>query len=308
MRVSVIIPAYNSSHFLRQCIESVLAQSCPASEILVVDDGSTDNTREVVESYPPPVRYHWRPNGGIARARNTGVRQTTSPWVAFLDADDWWETRKIQLQKDALDRVPGAALCYTSKVFVCSDGLRFMDPAVSPDRLWPMLRYMNPIAPSSVMMRRDVFDEVGGFDAELKACEDWEFWFRLGPNRRMVAVHEPVTCYRVTPTSRSTDVDRILKGVKALVADTFVKDLRGWERWAWHRRAWSAELGRCAITARQTQSLRALALITRSLMVWPSPFFVPRRWKQLLVYLTRDMGKAIGEFAGREIHPIHRPL
>src|SRR4051812_28282503 len=78
MQVAVIIPAYNSAHFLRRCIDSVLAQTFPATEVVVVDDGSSDNTREVVAAYAAPVRYHWQPNGGLSAARNAGVRVTES--------------------------------------------------------------------------------------------------------------------------------------------------------------------------------------------------------------------------------------
>src|SRR5271169_5995224 len=180
--IAVIIPAYNSAHYLRRCIDSILLQTHPAAEIIVVDDGSRDNTREIVMSYQDSVRYFWRPNGGLSAARNTGVQQTVSTWIAFLDADDRWEPRKLELQVRALDQNPRAVLCYTNKLLVSPDGLQRVSGVTPPHQLWPKLRYANPITPSTVMIRRDALDEVGGFDEELRACEDWDLWVRLGPD------------------------------------------------------------------------------------------------------------------------------
>src|ERR1700722_4973609 len=193
LEVAAIIPAYNSAHWLRPCIESILGQTYPITEIIVVDDGSQDNTKEVVESYGNAVRYYWRPNGGLSAARNTGVEQTTSPWIAFLDADDRWTPRKIELQVRALEANPQAVLCYTRMVLVSPDGAQQVGELTPPDRLWPILRYANQIAPSTVVMSRDAFLRAGRFDEELKACEDWDLWFRLGRQSEMVAVDEPVT-------------------------------------------------------------------------------------------------------------------
>ena len=287
MQVSVVIPAYNSSEFLPLCIESVLRQTYPVAETIVVDDGSQDNTREIVERYRNSVRYFWRPNGGLSSARNAGVRQTTSPWVAFLDADDRWDPRKIELQVKALESKPEAGLCYTGKLLIGPDGVGTVCGVVPANRLWPMLRYANPITPSTVVLRRDLFEKAGGFDERLRACEDWDLWFRLGPQCQMVAVDEPVTLYRVTPTSMSRDTNRMLDALERMLATSLLKDLSGWERWAWRQRAWSAELSRCAITARELRDPQSLSLILRSLATWPSPVFLSWRWKALLVYLFR---------------------
>ena len=287
MQIAAVIPAYNSAHFLGECLDSILRQTHPVNEIIVVDDGSRDNTREVVESYPGPVRYLWQKNAGAPAARNVGVRQTTSPWIAFLDADDQWEPRKIELQVKALHTNPEAVLCYTAKRLVSSEGLLGVVPATPPDRLWPLLRYANPITPSTVVMRRDAFEAAGGFDERLPPCEDWDLWFRLGPGCHMVAVEEPATFYRLTPTSISMNIDLMMSAVNKMLATSLLKDLKGWERWSWRRRAWSAELARCAISAEEVSDPRALPLLLRSLATWPSPWFIPRRWKSLPIYLLR---------------------
>jgi hypothetical protein len=287
VRIAVIIPAYNNAHYLRECLDSVLGQTCPVSEVIVVDDGSLDNTREVVESYPGPVRYFRQENAGAPSARNAGVRQTSSPWIAFLDADDRWDPRKIELQVKALEANPGAILCYTAVRLFSAEGDGGVLRATPVDRLWPAMRYANGIALSTVMMRRDAFAAAGGFDEKLPPCEDWDLWFRLGPGCPMAAVEEPVTLYRLTPTSISRNIDLMLSAVNRMLATSLLKDLRGWERWSWRRRAWSAELSRSAITARETGDPRALSLLLRSLATWPSPWFLPKRWQSLPVYLLR---------------------
>jgi len=154
--------------------------------------------------------------------------------------------------------------------------------------MWPRLRYENPITPSTVIIRRDVLEEVGGFDEKMIACEDWDLWVRLGPGCKMVGVDEPLTWYRVTPNSMSMNTERMLSAVSRMLSTSLLKGLSGWSRWSWGRRAWSAELSRCAITARNARSPQALSLLLRSLKTWPSPFFLPRRWKSLLVYLLRS--------------------
>src|SRR5215471_10950429 len=144
MDLSVIIPSYNHGRYLPQCIDSVLAQTYPATEVLVVDDGSQDDTREVVATYGDRVRYVWRPNGGLSAARNTGVAATTCAWIAFLDADDWWDAHKIERQVAALKECRDAEVCYTAVVFVAADGSRQFRTVPQPQELWPTLRYSNP--------------------------------------------------------------------------------------------------------------------------------------------------------------------
>ena len=285
MKIAAIIPAYNSAHFLKGCIDSILGQTYPLAEIIVVDDGSRDNTREIVESYASErVRYFWQVNGGLSAARNTGVRETTSPWVGFLDADDRWEPRKIELQVKALEADPEAVFCYTGKLLAGPGDRMSVAEAFPAERLWPRMRYENNITPSTVVMRRDVLEAAGGFDEKLRACEDWDLWVRLGPGCRMVAVKEPVTWFRLSEGSMSMDTDRMLTAVGRMLETSLPKGLSGPSRWAWLRRAWSAELSRCALSARELRDRRSLSLLLRSIAAWPSPFFLSWRWKALVLH------------------------
>src|SRR5689334_22859965 len=111
MRVSAIIPCYNYGKYLARAIDSILAQTYAVSEIIVVDDGSSDNTREVATSYGGCVRYIYQQNAGRAAARNHGIREATGDWIALLDADDWWLPQKIELQVTAASK-PDTAVVY----------------------------------------------------------------------------------------------------------------------------------------------------------------------------------------------------
>ena len=286
MKIAAIIPSYNSAHFLQECIDSVLRQTYEVAEIIVVDDGSTDNPRAVVDSYPPGrVKYFYQPNGGLSSARNTGLRETTSPWVGFLDADDRWEPRKIELQVKALEANPDAVFCYTSKILAGPNGPEGIHHAESPEGNWPRLRYENMITPSTVVIRRDVLEAVGGFDDQLRACEDWDLWVRLGPGCKMVKVDEPVTWYRSSTGSLSMNHERMLSSVARMLQTSLPLGLGGLSRWMWLKRAWSAELARCAVTARTLHDRRDRGLLLRSLATWPSPWFLSWRWKALPLYL-----------------------
>jgi hypothetical protein len=134
-------------------------------------------------------------------------------------------------------------------------------------------------------MRRDVLQAVGGFDDKLRACEDWDLWVRLGPGCKMVAVEEPVTWYRTSTSSLSMNHEKMLASVARMLQTSLPLGLAGLNRWVWLKRAWSAELSRCAITARSLHDPRDLRLLLRSLATWPSPFFLSWRWKALPLYL-----------------------
>ena len=183
--VAVIIPAYNASRHLRRTIESVLAQTAPPAEIIVVDDGSTDDTAAVVRSFPPPVRLIQKPNGGPGSARNLGARSASATWLAFGDADDVWYPDKLAAQL-ALRQPPETGLIH------CLPDHR--DDAVPDTLTFDDLWERNWIINSSVLLRRDAFDQVGGFDEarDLISVEDYNLWLRVA-----AAGWRIVTCQKV---------------------------------------------------------------------------------------------------------------
>ena len=184
-KVSVIIPTYNYGRFIGKAIESVLAQTVPVHEIIVVDDGSTDETEQAVKVFGEQVRYIKQQNGGVCAARNTGVENSSGDFIAFLDADDEWFPEKIEKQlakfeSDAefglvhcgmreFDLETGETICLMlegEEGWVADDLILFEKPVVN-------------VSGSAIMVKREAFDAVGGFDTKLKNGEDWEFCYRI---------------------------------------------------------------------------------------------------------------------------------
>jgi glycosyltransferase involved in cell wall biosynthesis len=295
MHVSAVIPCYNYGRYLDRAIESILAQTHPVSEIIIVDDGSSDNTREVTASFGDRVRYIFQENRGRAAARNHGVRAASGDWIAFLDADDRWLPEKIELQLQVLARKPEAALIYTSAWYERRDGTRlFLAQATDPARLWPTLRYSNCVTggASSALIRRDILVAEGGFNEQLRECEDWDCWVRLRRKHVFAAVGMPVTALTIWPGSASFNNDRMLAYTQQLMDTTLLNGLRGWRRAAWRRRIWSAALFGASINARQQARSRERALLFKSVLHWPSPLFVPKRWWALYRCLVGLSGAA----------------
>jgi glycosyltransferase involved in cell wall biosynthesis len=279
IRISAVIPAYNYGRYLGRAIESVLAQTRPVDEVIVIDDGSTDDTAAVAASFGQRVRYIYKENRGLSAARNTGIRAAQGDWLAFLDADDCWRADKIQLQMESVERNPDCALVYTSSSTFTLDGVTNSYRAIDPSLIWPTLRYQNCISGGSgVMVRKDVFLELDGFDETLTACEDWDMWVRIGRKYKFSLVQEPVTAVMVAHASMSSDHVRMLTNTERILEKTLLADLRGLDRWIWRRKIWASQMFAASISARKGNSGQALTLILRSLAQWPSPFFIPLRW------------------------------
>ncbi len=280
--VSVVIPCYNTAQFLPAAVDSVLAQTEPVEEILVVDDGSSDNTREVASRYGSKIKYVFQKNKGLAAARNTGIRESNSDWVAFLDADDWWMPEKISLQKRLIQ--PNVVLIYTGVLFVNSNGTSTASSPTPPASLWPKLRAMNLITPSTVMVKKDALLELGGFNESIRACEDWELWVRLFPIGSFAMVPKAVTGYRVVSGSLSSNPDRMLNTFYAILDSTLLSGLTGVERAIWRRRAISSQLYSAALIAREGKMVfNEFDLLLKSLLTWPSPLWQGSRFAALVV-------------------------
>jgi glycosyltransferase involved in cell wall biosynthesis len=170
--VSVIIPTYNRWPMVDEAVRSVLAQSYRDFELIVVDDGSTDETAGELARLGSALSYHCRPNGGVAAARNWGVRQSQSPWIAFLDSDDLWHRDKLRLQVDFFAAHPELAICQTEELWL-RNGMRVNPKAKHRKPSGDIfLRSLDLclVSPSAVMMRRELFESMGGFDETLPVC------------------------------------------------------------------------------------------------------------------------------------------
>jgi GT2 family glycosyltransferase len=284
--VSAVIPTFNCARLLRHALASALAQTVPLREIIVVDDGSTDDTAEVVASLGPAVTYVRQPNSGPSAARNRGAHMASGSWLAFLDADDQWMPDKIRRQLAAAHASPDAVLVYTATSLVYADGTRRLREAVPPAQLWPLLRYRNCLTDSTVLVRRNVFLEHGGFNSDLRTCEDWDLWARIRAHHSVTYVPDALCAYSIRPGSLSSNIDQMLVDTAAILEPTLLVGLTGIPRRLWRRRIVAAQLFGAALTALEAgQASRARRLLCRSAATWPAPHFMPERWRELVAVL-----------------------
>ncbi len=277
LKISVVIPAFNAERFLPRSLASVFAQTLPPHEVIVVDDGSTDGTGEVAAALG--ARVIRQENRGLAAARNTGIQDASGEWIALLDADDSWEPEKLARQVAAIR--PDTVLAYTGARHFDDHGTRAVQSAIAPPTVRKMLRYCNPIVPSSALLRRQAVLAAGGFCEGAPSCEDWGMWVRMMPFGSFAASPEPLTNYYVHPKSMSASPERMLEGLRAILEPILLARYRGIERWIWRRRIWAAQLCSAALIARDNNLKGDLRYISRSLLAWPSPFF---RWHRFAVF------------------------
>ncbi|HXS13599.1 MAG TPA: glycosyltransferase [Acidobacteriaceae bacterium] len=285
MRISVVIPAYNAAHFLPRCLSSVFAQTLHPAEVIVVDDGSTDDSAEIARKLG--ARVVSRPNGGLSAARNTGIESAGNEWVALLDADDLWSPEKLRAQADLVQE--DTVLVYTGIRIFGDEGVRSIRPGASPAEARKMLRYRNPITPSTVVARREALARNGGFREDIRACEDWDMWVRLQRLGNFAAVTEPLTDYYVGPSTMSADPKRMLDAVEQILPTTLVEDLNGPSRWVWTHRIRAKQLYSAALIARDNRLKGEIAYMVRSLAAWPSPLWEPRRFTGLAVSVRNEL-------------------
>ncbi|AMM40936.1 glycosyltransferase-like protein, family 2 [Candidatus Desulfofervidus auxilii] len=180
-KVSIIIPTYNRAQFLKEAIESVFNQTYQNYELIVVDDGSEDNTKQIIARYKDRLTYTDIPHQGVSKARNTGVNLAKGEFICFLDSDDLWLPKKLEFQMAFFDSHPDALICQTEEIWV-RNGIR-VNPkkhCLKPSGMMfaqSLRRCL--ISPSAVMMHRRLFDLVGLFDESFLACEDYDLWLRV---------------------------------------------------------------------------------------------------------------------------------
>jgi len=192
--VSVIIPTYNRASWLKGAIDSVLEQTFTNFELLIIDDGSTDDTREIIANYGVQVKYFYQPNKGPSAARNSGIKKARADLITFLDSDDRWLKNKLQTQVDLMITDPGIKICYTDEIWIRRG------KKVNPKKIhqkysgWIYQKCLPLciISPSSVMIYREVFDKVGLFDESLLVCEDYDLWLRISQRYPITFINEPL--------------------------------------------------------------------------------------------------------------------
>lgn len=216
--IAVIIPAFNAAGTIGETLDSVVAQTLRPSEVVVVDDGSTDATAVIAQARG--VRVISVPNAGAASARNVGLRATTAPWIAFLDADDIWEPDKLACQAARFGDGP---MTYTDAWIVEGDTKKKVtDVAACPtgDILEPLLMN-NVITLSSVVVRRDVLLAAGGFPEGPRAVHDWPLWLKIAARHPIHFIDQPLVRYRVSPSGISRNLQIMLPEHLSVVRDAF---------------------------------------------------------------------------------------
>ncbi|TAJ08936.1 MAG: glycosyltransferase family 2 protein [Nitrospirae bacterium] len=202
-KVSVVIPVCNGERYLGEALDSVFAQTFRDYEVICVDDGSMDGSVAIIKGYDERVTLIQQPNAGQGAARNTGVRQGVSAYVAFLDQDDRWYPHKLQQQVVALESDPGAVLAYCNSDRMDYEGRLLQVGATLAENETalesPLGRLTGEglILPSAMMVRRDTFERVGGFDLMLRGFEDFDLSARLKQQGRFIFLEDSGMCYRV---------------------------------------------------------------------------------------------------------------
>ena len=181
LSISVIIPTFNRIDVLPKAIESVLAQTIIPDEIIVVDDGSTDGTAEMIQSDYPKVSVLVQENAGVSSARNAGISVSKGDWIALLDSDDEWFQKKLERQMKCIEENPDAVLVHTDEIWI-RNGVR-VNPMKKHEKsggwIFDTCLPLCVISPSAAMIKRSLFSEIGLFDASLEVCEDYDLWLRI---------------------------------------------------------------------------------------------------------------------------------
>lgn len=234
--VSVVVPVYNGEKYIRCAIDSVLAQDYRPLEIIVVDDGSSDATLQVLADYGDRIRVFSQPNKGSAAARNLGTRVAEGAFIAFIDADDYWFPGKISAQMAAL-RETGCRMSFSQFLFWCADdkgiwpepeqvlaeesGSRSMEAFAEPKWVYVDLLLDCLVWTSTVVVERDALLQIGGFDEDLRKGQDYDLWLRLSRELQMASLAQVTALYRThgesithAPNSRCFEYEIVSNAVK----------------------------------------------------------------------------------------------
>ena len=192
--ISVVIPTYNRRQTIGRSIDSVLNQTLFPSEIIVVDDGSTDGTSDYIQSNFPSIKLLSQPNKGVSAARNMGIKSIDANWIALLDSDDEWFSQKLEKQVLALSQNPDVKFCHTEE--------KWFRNGVHVNQMKKHQKYgghifskcldICRISPSSVLFHQSLLDDVGYFDKDLKVCEDYDLWLRITAKYPVLYIDEPL--------------------------------------------------------------------------------------------------------------------
>ena len=245
MDISVIIPTFNRKDTLKRAIQSVVMQSYTPYEIIVIDDGSDDGTKEWLKDNYPNVKYIYQMNSGVSSARNKGIKSARGDWIALLDSDDEWLPSKLKDQANEIELNPAAKFLHTNEIWI-RNGVRVNQMKKHKKYggyIFEKCLDMCRISPSSVLIKKDIFDEIGMFDETLKVCEDYDLWLRFaskypvhfldqplikkygGHSDQLSKVDDGIESYRIRSLKKIMNSGILNKKQKTITKDVLVKKM-----------------------------------------------------------------------------------
>tara|TARA_B100000073_G_scaffold76956_1_gene58126 strand:+ start:1594 stop:2430 length:837 start_codon:yes stop_codon:yes gene_type:complete len=246
MKVSVIIPTFNRLSLISRAIDSVLKQTFKPFEIIVVDDGSSDNTSTFIKNNYKSVKLIKQKNLGVSKARNVGIKNSSGDWIALLDSDDEWKKNKLEVQIKSLSEYDYYSVCHTNEIWI-RNGTRVNQKKRHQkyggnifDKCLDICR----ISPSSIIFQKNIINEVGWFDENLSICEDYDLWLRITANFKILFIDKPliikygghsdqlsksvngIEAYRIKSLENLLSNTRLIKDYKRLAIEMLITKLR----------------------------------------------------------------------------------
>jgi glycosyltransferase involved in cell wall biosynthesis len=300
--VSVIIPAYNAKEFICDTLDSVMRQTYPRIEIIVVDDGSQDETAEIVQSYcdrVPFISLIRQANAGVAAARNRAIEAARGEYVAPIDADDVWVPQKLEKQVECLVRSPkSVGMVYSWSIDIDETNAitgGFCASTVDGNAYVPMI-YTNFLGnASSPLIRRECFEQVGDYNTQLRSlnaqgCEDWDLYLRIAEQYQVRVVPELLVCYRQSASSMSTNPETMRRSFEVMMQDVQQRHpeipLKLFD--------WATSHYYCGLAERSLSrgdSDQALAYLLKAVQLDYLPLLYPGRYRLFLLSLLHRLGR-----------------
>jgi glycosyltransferase involved in cell wall biosynthesis len=298
-KVSVIIPTYNCAKFIKRAIDSALSQTYQNIEIIVVDDGSTDNTGRIIEGYGSRIKYFYQDNSGLAKTRNRGLREASGKYLAFLDADDYWLPQKLELQLREFNDCPEIGLVHCAVQKIDEHGniqqFYYKNNYSTGNIFYPLLLRKTHIASSAVVFKQDCVKQLGYLDESMKQYggEDREFMLRICKKYSIRYIDNPLVMYTLRNDSLtcSRKTCNMIHGRHLTVEKATASIHPSWLKKILKNRALSAiylEFGYESLA--YNKPIQALCELVKSILYWPfymgpykslSKVFLPQKLREL---------------------------
>ena len=274
--VSVIVPAYNAARTIGETIESVLSQSFSDLELIIVDDGSTDETKDIVSEYrckDDRIISTWQKNSRASAARNRGLAIATGKYISLIDADDLWDERKLEKQISAIDSTEDTIVLTGIRRFHILDGKKIwgavtMAPNIE-NYMYDVLSILllssfQMVLINTALIKKELVEKLGGWKVDMWTAEDWEFWIRASRKARFKAIEEPLSFYRKHPESvtRNQDLLKVLDAHEKIIEEQLKQGAI--TKKEFEQALISRQIESCSFFIYQGELAKAIHVLTRS--------------------------------------------